>query len=105
MPRSVHTSVAVALGALIGLVSMADAQTVSRHPRHPAAEGHQIVVHARESYLTAGTAAPVGSTSGYALDTIASTAAYLPFIDNTTLGLPGQNRIPNNFTVPNCCAP
>jgi hypothetical protein len=105
MPRSVNRSLAVALGILIGFVSMADAQTAHRRQRNPAAEGHQIVVHARESYLTAGTAAPVGSYSGYAFDTIASTAPYMPFIDHTTLGLHGQNRIPTNFTVPNCCAP
>lgn len=105
MPRSVNMSMAVALGTLIGFVSTADAQTARRHQRHPAAEGHQIVVHARESYLTAGTAAPVGSTSGYALDTIASTAPYMPFIDHTMVGLMGQERLPTNLTVPNCCAP
>ena len=104
MPRLVHTFGAVAL-AVVGLVSAAQAQTVHRHARHPAAEGRQITVYARESYLTAGTQVPVGSTSGYALDTISSTAPFMPFVDHTTVGVRGLERLPNNYTVPGCCTP
>ena len=105
MTRPVKTYGAVALGILIGFVSTADAQTVHRHARHPAAEGRQITVYGRESYLTAGTGASVGSYSGYALDTISSTAPFNPFVDHTFVGVRGLERLPNNYTVPGCCAP
>jgi hypothetical protein len=105
MVRSVKVLGALALGVAVGLAAGANAQTAHRHVRHHPAQGHEIVVHARESYLTAGTVAPVGSYSGYALDTISSTAPYMPFVDHTTVGLHGENRLPNNFTVPGCCEP
>jgi hypothetical protein len=106
MPRPVKTYGAVALGCLVGLVSTADARMLHRHARHPAAEGRQIVVHARESYLTAGPGASVGAYNGYALATVTpGMAPHMPFIDHTTVGLRGQNRLPNNFTVPGCCGP
>ena len=105
MPRSIKTYGAVALGCVIGLVSSADAETLHKRARHPAAGGRQIVVHARESYLTAGTSAPVGAYSGYALDTISSTAPFMPFVDHTTVGVRGLERLPNNLTVPGCCEP
>ncbi|RBP11923.1 hypothetical protein DFR50_11530 [Roseiarcus fermentans] len=104
MPRTITTVGAVALGLLVGCVA-ADAQTLHRHARHPAAAGHEIVVHARESYLTAGPTAPVGTYNGYALDTISSTASFQPFIDHTTVGVRGLERLPNNLTLPGCCAP
>ncbi len=103
MPRPIKTYGAVALGCF---VTTAEAQTVHWHARHPAADGRQIVVHARESYLTAGPGASVGSYNGYALDTISSgTAPFMPFVDHTTVGVRGLDRLPNNFTVPGCCAP
>ena len=104
MPRSIQMVGAVALGVLLGCVS-ADAQTARRHARHPAAEGHQIVVHARESYLTAGPIAPVGTYNGYALSTVSSAAPFMPFVDQTTVGVRGLERLPNNFTLPGCCTP
>ncbi len=106
MPHPVTMFGAVALGILVGLGSSAEAQTLHRHhPRHPAGQGREIVVHARESYLTAGPTAPVGTYSGYARDTISSTAPFNPGIDHTTLGLRGEDRLPNNLTVPGCCEP
>jgi len=107
MMGSVKLAGAVALGFALGLASAASAQTAHRHPRHPvhpAAEGRQITVYGGESYLTAGTGASVGEYSGYALDTISNTT-FMPNIDHTTVGLRGQNRLPNTFTVPGCCAP
>ena len=94
----------VALGISIGLVSSAEAQNVHRR-HHAAAEGRQIVVHARESYLTAGPSAPVGTYNGYAISTISSTAPFMPFVDHTFVGLRGQDRLPTNLTVPGCCQP
>ena len=104
MPRAIQMYGAVALGLLFGAAS-ADAQTLHRHVRHPAADGRQIVVHARESYLTAGPTAPVGAYSGYALDTVSSTAPFTPFVDHTMVGVRGLERLPNNMTLPGCCAP
>ena len=108
MPRPVIAYGAVALGILVGFVATAEAQTVHRHLRHPAAaaaEGRQITVYGRESYLTAGPGASVGTYNSYALDTISSTAPFTPFVDHTTVGLRGLDRIPNNITVPGCCTP
>jgi len=104
MPHRVFIFGASALALLVGLAASADAQTVRRH--HAAAgEGRQIVVHARESYLTAGPGAPVGSLNSYALSTISSTAPFTPGIDHTFVGLRGQERMPTNLTVPGCCRP
>ncbi len=71
----------------------------------PVAEGRQITVYGRESYLTAGPTAPVGTYNGYALDTIASTAPFMPFVDHTFVGVRGLDRIPNNYTVPGLLQP
>ncbi len=106
MRRSVKLYGVVALGALIGLVSTAEAQTAHGRHRHPAAEGREIVVHARESWLTAGTNAPVGSRNGYVLSTFGGgPTTFTPFVDNTTVGVQGLDRMPSNFTVPGCCVP
>ncbi len=105
MMRSAKLMGAAALGLALGFSSAADAQALHRHQRHPAAEGRQIIVHPRESYLTAGTGASVGEYNAYALDTFSPPGIYLPYVDHTTVGLRGQDRLPNNFTVPGCCAP
>jgi hypothetical protein len=105
MIRIVNLAAAAALGAALVLSWGASAETVRHHPRHHAvAQGHEITVHARESFLTAGTGASVGAYSGYALDTI-SAQSYMPTIDHTFVGQPGLDRLPNNFTVPGCCVP
>ncbi len=96
---------AAGLGIVFGLTFAANAQTVHRHVRHPAAAGRVIVVHPRESYLTAGPTAYVGEYNGYALDTLQPPGQYMPKIDNTFVGLRGQDRLPNNLTLPGCCAP
>lgn len=107
MPHPVKTFGAVALGALIGLATTAEAQTIHRHHvARPAADGRQITVYGAELYLTAGTAAPVGAFSAYALDTVTpGIAPFRPGIDNTTAGQWGMERLPNTFTVPGCCEP
>ncbi len=103
MTRSLMLAGVATLGLGLGLPG-ADAQTTHRHQRHPAAEGRQITVYGRESYLTLGTGADVGSRNGYALDTFGANT-HMPYIDHTTVGMRGQNRLPTNFTVPGCCVP
>ena len=105
MKRSIKVLGVAALGIVLGLSAAASAQTVHRHARHPAAAGRQIVVHARESWLTAGPAAFVGEYNGYALDTFAPPGEFMPNVDHTFVGVRGLDRIPNNFTVPGCCVP
>jgi hypothetical protein len=105
MLRSVKLFGALALGAALVLPFAANAATVHRHARHPAAEGRQITVYGRESYLTLGTGASPGDFNGYALNSISSTAPFNPGVDHTTVGVRGLERLPNNFTVPNCCFP
>jgi hypothetical protein len=104
MKRSARILGASALGIVLGLPA-ADAQTIHRHARHPAAAGRQIIVHPRESYLTAGPGAFVGTYNGYALDTLQIPGTYMPEIDHTFVGQRGLERLPNNFTVPGCCLP
>jgi hypothetical protein len=104
MMRSVTILGAAALGAVLGLSSIANAQTAHRHARHAVAQGHQIIVHARESYLTAGPGADLGTYNSYALDSISSIRR-MPEIDHTFVGQRGLDRLPNNFTVPGCCFP
>jgi hypothetical protein len=96
---------AAALGVVLGLTSAANAQTVHRHARHPAVAGRHIVVHPRESYLTAGPLGYVGEYNGYALDTLQLPGEFLPKIDHTFLGMRGEDRLPNNYTLPGCCVP
>lgn len=85
-----------ALGAALVVSGAANAQTVHRYARHPAATGHVIVVHPRESYLTAGPGADPGQYNGYALDSISATQ-YMPEIDHTTVGLRGQTLPAEQF--------
>lgn len=104
MKRSIKVAGVAALGIVLGL-SAASAQTVHRHVRHQGAAGRQIVVHARESDLTAGPVAFPGEFNGYALDTLQPPGTYMPEIDHTFVGERGLERLPNNFTVPGCCVP
>jgi hypothetical protein len=105
MKRTIKVLGAAALGVALA-VSAATAQPVHRRVRHyPVAEGRQIVVHPRESYLTAGPGAFVGTYNGYALDTLQLPGTYMPQIDHTFVGQRGLERLPNNFTVPGCCLP
>lgn len=106
MRNAIQSLGAATLAVVLGLSFGADAQTAHRrHVRHAADAGRVIVVHPRESFLTAGPSAPVGTYNGYALDTLQIPGRYMPDIDHTTLGLHGADRLPNNFTLPGCCAP
>ena len=101
----IKTLGAAGLGVVLGMTFAADAQTVHRHARRPAEAGRQITVRPRESYLTAGPTAAVGTYNGYALDTLQMPGRYMPDIDHTGVGLRGEDRLPNNLTVPGCCFP
>lgn len=106
MASSIRVLAAAALAATIIAPVVADAQTVHRRAHHPAAEGRDITVNARESWLTAGTYVPVGSQNGYVLSTFGGGGTtFVPNVDHTTVGVRGLERMPNNFTVPGCCVP
>jgi hypothetical protein len=55
--------------------------------------GRQITVHARPSYLTAGTAVPVGSYNGYVYDTFNQPTP----IEGTFSGMRGRERLTDQF--------
>jgi hypothetical protein len=63
---------------------------LKKRAKRPAPEGRQITVHARPSWLTAGTQVPVGSVgNGYVYDTFAQPTP----IEGTFMGMRGRERI------------
>jgi hypothetical protein len=105
MRQTIQILGVAAFGIALGLSCAADAQTARRHVHHITPEGHVIVVHPRESFLTAGTGASFGEFNSYALDTFRVPGQFMPAVDNTFVGVRGLDRMPNNFTVPGCCFP
>jgi hypothetical protein len=70
---------------------------LQKRAKHPAPAGRQITVHARPSYLTAGTQVPVGSVgNGYVYDTFNQPTP----IEGTFTGLRGRERITDQFGNP-----
>jgi hypothetical protein len=95
---------AVALGIVLAS-SCAEAQTVHRHARHPAAAGRQITVRKGvEPWLTLGTWAPVGSRNGYALDTLRPPLRRNE-VQGTFVGMRGSDRLPNGVRLPEANRP
>jgi hypothetical protein len=65
-----------------------------RVAKRPAPAGRQITVHARPSYLTAGTQVPVGTVgNGYVYDTFAQPSP----VEGTFMGMRGRERITDQF--------
>jgi hypothetical protein len=65
-----------------------------RAAKRPAPEGRQITVHARPSWLTAGTQAPVGTVgNGYVYDTFNQPTP----VSGTFMGMRGRERITDQF--------
>jgi hypothetical protein len=69
--------------------------TLQKRAKHPAPAGRQITVHARPSYLTAGTRVPVGSVgNGYVYDTFNQPTP----IEGTFTGMRGRERLSDPFS-------
>jgi hypothetical protein len=67
---------------------------LKRRAKHPEPAGRQITVHARPSYLTAGTQVPVGSVgNGYVYDTFNQPTP----IEGTFTGMRGRERLTDQF--------
>jgi hypothetical protein len=67
---------------------------LQKRAKHPAPAGRQITVHARPSYLTAGTLAPVGTVgNGYVYDTFNQPTP----IEGTFSGMRGRERLTDQF--------
>jgi len=66
---------------------------LQKRAKHPEPAGRQITVHARPSYLTAGTAVPVGSYNGYVYDTFNQPTP----INGTFSGMRGRERLTDQF--------
>lgn len=67
---------------------------LKKRAKHPEPAGRQITVHARPSYLTAGTAVPVGSVgNGYVYDTFNQPTP----IEGTFTGMRGRERLTDQF--------
>jgi hypothetical protein len=66
---------------------------LQKRAKHPEPAGRQITVHARPSYLTAGTAVPVGSYNGYVYDTFNQPSP----IEGTFSGMRGRERLTDQF--------
>jgi hypothetical protein len=70
---------------------------LQKRAKHPAPAGRQITVHARPSYLSAGTQVPVGTVgNGYVYDTFNQPTP----IEGTFTGLRGRTRIEDQFANP-----
>ena len=68
-----------------------------KRAKHPEPAGRQITVHARPSYLTAGTQVPVGSEgNGYVYDTFNQPTP----IEGTFSGMRGRERLTDQFGNP-----
>ena len=105
MTHPVRCFGALALGMVLA-TSCADAQTVRRHAKHPAASGRQITVHQGvEPWLTMGTWAPVGSRNGYALDTLIPSQAQRTANQGSFSGIRGVDRLPNEISLPQANRP
>jgi hypothetical protein len=71
--------------------------TLQKRAKRPAPAGRQITVHARPSYLTAGTQVPVGSFgNGYVYDTFNQPTP----IEGTFTGMRGRERLYDQFGNP-----
>ena len=66
---------------------------LQKRAKHPEPAGRQITVHARPSYLSAGTAVPVGSYNGYVYDTFNQPTP----IEGTFSGMRGRERLTDQF--------
>jgi hypothetical protein len=67
---------------------------LQKRAKRPAPEGRQITVHARPSYLTAGTQVPVGTVgNGYVYDTFSQPTP----VEGTFMGMRGRERITDQF--------
>jgi hypothetical protein len=67
---------------------------LKKRAKHPAPAGRQITVHARPSYLTAGTQVPVGTVgNGYVYGTFNQPTP----IQGTFMGMRGQERLIDRF--------
>jgi hypothetical protein len=65
-----------------------------KRAKHPEPAGRQITVHARPSYLTAGTQVPVGTVgNGYVYDTFNQPTP----IEGTFSGMRGRERLTDQF--------
>jgi hypothetical protein len=68
---------------------------LKKRAKRPVPEGRQITVHARPSWLTAGTQVPVGSVgNGYVYDTFNQPTP----IEGTFSGMRGQERLYDRFS-------
>jgi hypothetical protein len=67
---------------------------IKKRAKRPAPEGRQITVHARPSWLTAGTQVPVGTVgNGYVYGTFNQPTP----ISGTFMGMRGQERLTDRF--------
>ncbi len=66
---------------------------LKKRAKHQEPAGRQITVHPRPSYLTAGTAVPVGSYNGYVYDTFNQPTP----IEGTFSGMRGRERLTDQF--------
>ncbi len=67
---------------------------LKKRAKRPVPEGRQITVHARPSYLTAGTQVPVGSVgNGYVYGTFNQPTP----IEGTFMGMRGRERVTDQF--------
>ncbi len=103
MPHSIKLIGAIAAGIVLGSFCAASAQTAPHRARHAAADGHVIIVHPREPYLTLGTGSSVGAHHAYVLDTL--NPPQRNSVQGTFVGVRGSDRLPNQYSLPESNVP
>ena len=98
MTRSANIVGVCAIGVAFCLSCAANAEPIHHRARHAADAGRQIVVHPRDSFLTAGTGASFGAHNAHVLNTLKP--PYRNTIQGTFVGLRGEDRLPNQYAVP-----
>lgn len=98
MARSTIVVGTLTLAVALGLSYAANAETARGSAIRAAPAGRQIIIHPRQPYLTAGTGAFVGEHNRYVWDTFRP--AYRNTVQGTFVGMRGEDRLPNRFTVP-----
>ena len=103
MARHSKMLIAATLAFAFAATFGADAQALTRHPRHRLVRSGDVVVHTGRSYLDPGTSAEVGSENHYFSDTTPS--SFSGFGPSFSGGAGGFELLPTRLNPPGRAEP